>query len=202
MKDCEMKKVQNLVMDLETISTSKRAVVVSCGIASIYRNAEGVWQVHDDRKIYTLFDSVWQIAAGRDFDTGTRNWWKSACPEAYDEYLKSFAYEEHPLETLRGLERWVKNWYGDMEIVVWGNGPSFDNAIYADLCKHVGIPIFWKFSNEGCVRTAHRMMRSVPRPEPAIKHHGYWDAHAEAQWLCDISNALPEGVTLLEYERD
>jgi exodeoxyribonuclease VIII len=65
-------------------------------------------------------------------------------------------------------------------VLVWGNGASFDNAILAQCYRAVGMDFPWKFWNDRCYRTLKNLVLDVPFERTGTHHNALDDARSQA----------------------
>lgn len=168
----------HLMIDLETLSTSPNAVVLSLGAV-----------VFDKQTIqhteHIVFDAQEQIERyRRHVSTRTVAWWADQSTEA-----KQVLAPEHGL-AMRGGLRLLDTLLSPQDwdnVQVWANGASFDIPILHTMyeCLHRQAP--WKFYNERCYRTMKNVYAGVPKPQNGVAHNAKDDAlnqalHLQAMW--------------------
>ncbi len=177
-----MKNKVHLVLDLETLSTKKNAVVLSVGYA-IVKGCEivqfGEYRLDPEQQ------------PGGHVDFGTLQWWMDGTKAKAQEHLAS-----QPVRSVHDmfdmLTANVSTHSSWDKILVWGNSPNFDCDILSDLLSEPfgpGRP--WKYWNERDMRTL-RDISGLRRNDPIIPHVAMYDACAEAQDLCDFLKTLPD----------
>ena len=176
-----MKNETHLVIDLETLSTEKNAVVLSIGYA-IVKNA----------KIVTYCEHRLSMSeqSHRHINQATIKWWLDG--EKCDAQKHMNSLKEVTLCT--AMDELNKNLFQYTtweKVLVWGNSPSFDCVILDDLLRDVGkyksSP--WMIYNERDMRTM-RAMFPHERNNPRIPHSAMWDSVAEAEDLIKYLDSL------------
>lgn len=169
------------MIDLETLGTSADAVIMSIGAVK-FDLAKGVI---DDAGFYASISIDSNLELGRGISESTVIWWMQQAKDA------QAVFHEPKLHLREGLEQFTE-WLGSNKHNVWGNGPTFDLGKLAHAFKQVGWDHPWEFWNERCVRTYRALpgAKAIPKVTPTIAHHGMWDAHAQAQHIINIHQAL------------
>lgn len=173
------------MLDMETIGTAANSVILSIG--AIYFNDDG----STGKEFYSLLDTISQLDKGRVEDESTVDWWEKQSEEAKKEAY-SVPEEDRPdtLQVLKNLNDFIKE--GGKDVLIWGNGSDFDNALLADLFRSFGIKQPWGFWNNRCFRTFKSEFKHLAS-EPAfegIKHHALYDAKHQVRYLAKIKSAL------------
>ena len=121
-------------LDIETMSTSKRAVVLSIGAWTF---TPGVRDRSHGEGFYVTLDRASQVEGGRHVDRDTCMWWLT---HTTDEALRAtFDGEGFPVEgAIQMLDDWLKS-VPPIE-GVWCKGPAFDGAVLEDLCEWADVP--------------------------------------------------------------
>lgn len=173
-----------LMLDLETLSTSPNAVVLSLG-AVVFNETEII------RTQHILFDAQEQIDTyKRHVSIKTVAWWASQSPEARV-VLNPTAEAMSVRGGLSMLSLMLAG--SDWEKVrVWSNGAAFDLPILHTLHQNVMREAPWKFYNECCFRTVKELYKAVPKPERAhlVAHNAVDDAIHQVQHLQAIWKAV------------
>jgi len=176
-----MKRKEHLVLDLETLSVEKNALILSIGFA-IVKDCEIVQfgqyrlDMAPQKHRHISHDTVKWWMAG---DKGLAQAELSLLPE-----ISCGVAMAALTSNVCAHSSWEK-------ICVWGNSPNFDCDILANYLKDVGhyTDPPWKFYNERDMRTM-RDMSGVRRHEPKIAHVAMYDAFAEAEDLCEYLRTL------------
>ncbi|MDP5205853.1 3'-5' exoribonuclease [Alishewanella sp. SMS9] len=191
--------MNNVMIDIETLSTRKTAAVISLGAVffDIETGAIG------SSFYYTITRSSC-LAYGLDIDASTLKWWSEqseearavlTCPDADD--LKQVLYD------FAGFL--VENTPEDQQVEIWGNGPSFDCAILDNAYKACGIKTPWRYSNERCVRTivdlGIKLLNINPKQtieRVGTHHHALADAEHQAKYVNGVYQALQASMGALQ----
>ena len=168
-----MKNDVHVVLDLETMSTDKQALVLSIGWA-IIKDCEIVSQGEVRPKM--------EAQADRHVSFDTLRWWMDGNKAEAQKHLASLPEWDLDVAltyldvSVDAIKQWPK-------VKVWGNSPNFDCDILAGLYRSAGKEVPWKFWQERDMRTL-RDVSTTARHVPKIAHTAMWDAVAEAEDLC------------------
>lgn len=171
---------------METIGTAANSVILSIG--AVYFDDDGT--MHD--VFYAVLDKTSQFEVGRIADPDIIAWWEKQSPEAQKEAysIPEDGDRADTMTVLKALEKFIKQ--GGKDVLIWGNGSDFDNALLADLFRSFGIKQPWAFWNNRCFRTyksEFKALASEPNFE-GIKHHALYDAKHQVRWLAKLKAAL------------
>ncbi|PSL06563.1 3'-5' exonuclease [Cecembia rubra] len=140
-----MKYQKNIMVDIETFGTGERALIISIAMVPFHMEYKTL-DVPNFRANVSIQSG---LDAGLQIDESTLLWWIDQDREV----LKCNLVDPRPLKVvLAELSLWYMRHF-DQDTLVWGNGPSFDNAILSAAFKSVGSVAPWKHYNERCVRT-------------------------------------------------
>lgn len=183
--------MNNVMIDIETLSTSKNAVIISLGAVFFDINTGELGSSF----YYTITrESCEQY--GLVTDEATIKWLSEQSEEAQAVLTDPYA-EELP-QILRDFDGWLWENMEDAGLVkIWGNGPSFDNAILDNAYRACGIKTPWRYSNERCVRTIVKLGRDLLGIDPkktierkGTHHHALADAEHQSAYVSAIYQAL------------
>lgn len=158
-----------IAIDLETLGNSANAPVLSIGLVAF--NDGGIVSRHE-----WFPDVQEQLNAGAVPDASTILWWFSQSPEAQIPQVET---ERQPVIQVLGEIGAVFARYYDVG-EVWGNGPSFDCTILAELFRRHGLTVPWDFWKERCMRTVLSLNPALERVRPLNPHCALSDAEAQA----------------------
>lgn len=160
-----MSRLVNVMLDLETMSTSSRAAIVSIGAVKFTLNDDAGDPIVD--KFYRTVDARTCSAVGLDISEATVKWWASQPRQVMDELRK----DAIPLKD--ALTEFSK-WYGTTSLPTWSCGASFDLPIMQSAYEAVGMIMPWKYWHERCYRTMKEIIK-VPEPIRAGTYHNALD---------------------------
>lgn len=174
----------DISLDLETLDTSPRALILSMGFV-VFNRYTG--EISNGCELHT---SITSQLFRRKIDWNTVKWWVSQSKTAKAKVLEGQKKAYSIRVAARSLARHIEALTDPKEVVVWGNGSDFDNAILADVYKntlrHSDPP--WKHWNNACIRTLLRehehktgvnLKKSIPFE--GLKHSALDDAKHQAK---------------------
>lgn len=183
--------MQDVMLDIETMGNSPRAVMLSIG-AVFFGNGEL------GEEFYVRVDADSCVRAGLVMDVDTVMWWMRQGEEA----RASLASEGYPLKEALDTFAWFIGARGlggvADHVRVWGNGAAFDNVILGSGYRALRAPQPWKFWNDRCYRTVKELNRHVPLEKEkrvGVHHHALDDAKSQALHLMEIFRDSPNVET-------
>ena len=173
----------HVMIDLETLGTSPRAVILSIGAVAFETDGTftGTYYTElfaqEQIDVYSRYVSIDTIA-----------WWGEQSPEAKSVLTSTNAVSLHSaLDRLRGFlpeKTWEK-------AQVWSNGASFDIPMLNDAYQGLGEKAPWRYWNERCYRTMKNYFAHIKSPAPPkVAHNALEDAKAQAAHLALILQSL------------
>jgi exodeoxyribonuclease VIII len=165
------------MIDLETLSTDPRAVILSVG-ACKFTETTIVDTFYREVEIQPQFKN-------RHISAETLKWWLSQGEEAQrvfgDADKASLAHVLADLTIFVGADA--------PTIHTWANGASFDLPILATAYTDAGGPVPWRFYNERCYRTVKNLFDGQYKKlelGQELKHNALNDAVFQARQLMEI----------------
>jgi hypothetical protein len=158
--------MKRVMLDLETYSAASNACILSIGACFF-----------DEEKIGAMFYQPLQChnqvtSFGRHISANTMKWWSEQSEEARQVFNDPNAVElQHGLQAFR-------DWVGDSNPEMWGNGADFDCVILGNAFEAVGIQKPWSYSNNRCFRTLKNIVKLRPGfglPARVGTHHNALD---------------------------
>ncbi|MEN3158250.1 3'-5' exonuclease [Alkalimonas sp. NCh-2] len=187
--------MNNLMIDIETLGTGKNAVIISLGAVFFCPETGNL-----GAGFYQTITRGSCELYGLEADEDTVRWWSEQSAEARAVLTCPDAGDLD--DTLREFAGWL--WESTEEgsdIHVWGNGPSFDNAILANAYNRCNVKLPWKFRHERCVRTIVALGRELLGIDPkktierkGTHHHALADAEHQALYVSAVYQALKAKV--------
>lgn len=174
--------MDNIMVDIETLSNTPSAVVISVG--AVYFNDKGL----GDEFYYEVSPKgiEAQQRLGRDINIDTIAWWIDQ-----NEKAKGIFKSNDEKKSTKDLLTLFTGFIGsNSNIKLWGNGSDFDNVIIASLYKSFNISLPWKFFNNRCYRTLKNMYPSVKMDRQGTAHNALDDAKSQALHLIKILEKL------------
>ena len=162
-----------VMLDIETLSTSPDAVILTLGAIKWNRRGE-LKPMSSMSKFYRRITLDSCLELGRKVDKDTKKWW--------DEQDADVRYEafEHPdrIPLKQALEEFFR-WYGSSRNV-WSNGDDFDCVIVGESARACGLDVPWKFWQTRDVRTLYDLgnIRKSDLPNDLV-HNALYDCYSQ-----------------------
>lgn len=179
--------MRHVMVDLETLGTAPGSVITAIGAVEFDPATLAL-----GKQFYMPVDLVDAQRNGFTIDASTVLWWLKQGAEAraeMDSSLRVGVYSAMAmfLEYLQQDDADIEN------VLLWGNGASFDNVLLAAACDRLGLqkPKFW---NDRCFRTLKKLCPVETQPVPEVPHHALYDAIAQAQHALEIAKKYPQIV--------
>lgn len=164
----------DVMVDLETLSTSTTAMILSIGAVKFNRQTR---QISDDKFYFTINVQSYPKNVF-DIDPSTILWWLKQSDTARNDLMKN------PRDVKNVLEDFTK-WFGD-SVYIWSHGSVFDVVILENAMKIFNIPTPWKFYNIRDTRTIYEIGKTFIMETDRAKgtyHNALDDAIVQTQVL-------------------
>jgi len=174
----------NVMVDLETMSTQGNAAIVAIGAVAFRDDGIGP-------EFYRTVDLKSSVYYGLHLDPDTIMWWMGQSNEARSALING-------VRDLPGVLFDFKRWLGmecqfeSGQLKVWGNGASFDNPILEHAFKVTGIGKPWNRKGDMCYRTLRKLYPEIKSIDEGVKHHALDDARFQAKHAVKILNHIKE----------
>lgn len=165
-----MNKVNNIMVDCETLGTTADAVIMSIG--AVRFSMDGTVKPNG---FYASVSVDSNTALGRRIDEATLTWWMDQSPEA----RKVFAEPKMTLPA--ALEELLD--FVEPDDLVWSNGASFDIPMLEHAYRQCDITPPWKFYNSRCMRTYRALPGADRVARSPVSHNALQDAFDQAKYL-------------------
>ena len=183
--------MNNVMLDIETLSVSKNAAIISIG-AVFFNPATGEL----GSEFYQTITRESCEAQGLEVDGDTLQWWSEQSFEA--RAVLFCPHATHIIKALGSFALWIlENTPQNQHVEIWGNGASFDCAIVANAFRRCAIKLPWRYANERDVRTIVALGRELLQIDPkyafpfvGTEHHALSDAKHQATYVSHIYQAL------------
>jgi hypothetical protein len=169
---------KHLMVDLETMAVSPRAVVLSLG--AVHFNPYGNGYADS---LYMRINIDDQDALGREVDPNTLDWWAKQDAKVMEE---AFSPDDR-VPLVEAVDRFHKFAWGCDAF--WAHGSVFDITILEDLYKQVGKPVPWQYWQIRDTRTLFDLGRDPDMPKNS-KHDALQDAIRQSVGVQNIYNKL------------
>jgi exodeoxyribonuclease VIII len=182
--------MNNIMLDLETLDSSSKAVVISIGAVAFDPTGELGERFYAE----LTDDTSTQQRVGRVISGATVSWWMRQdvmAKQVFSSFPSPSILRYTTLDALTAFSNFVAN-NGGNDAIMWGNGADFDNVILGSLYSDFEGPCPWKFYNNRCYRT----MKNIgigprrPRSHAGTKHNALDDAVTQAIHLQEIFTCL------------
>lgn len=169
--------MSHIMVDIETLGTSKNSVVLAIGAAQF--SEKGV-----EKKFYEVIDATSCTDWGLVIDARTVMWWLEQSEEARNSLTQT---KGKALDIVLKDFATAFNW---KDAQVWANGIDFDFTILEEAYKAIGMNAPWAYWSKMDYRTVKNL---VPRDvynaikvEAPIKHNALADAMSQAATLIEM----------------
>lgn len=137
-----------VAIDLETLSTSPAAVILSIGAVAVCESTGQTIQFYSACRVSSQ--------PTRKQDQSTLTWWASQSAEARTAFDYAHSDEAPTLGlALNKLTDWLGQLGETHEVFVWGNGSDFDIGILNHAYKEISPFTPWNFRNVRDMRTLY-----------------------------------------------
>lgn len=161
--------MNHIMLDLETMGTGPNAAIVAIGAVEFELTKAG-GRLGDS--FYQCIELESSMARGGQVDAGTVLWWLTQSDAARAMFAEPAAYEG---EALLKFSEWMLARGDPKNLLVWGNGASFDNVILASAYRRAGALLPWNSFNDRCYRTVKSMHPAAPAIQRTGTHHNAKD---------------------------
>lgn len=186
---------QHIMIDLETLGTSNDALI--WGLGAVVFNPDGHYPDilagdYLGERFYVNIDIKSSLEYKGVIDADTLTWWLDPQRNAAREQLLV-----NPIDVGSALETfsmWLDHQAYRIEqpddIVMWGNGATFDNVILRRAYERLGLEVPWKFYNDRCYRTIKSLAPDIKLERVGTYHNAVDDAVSQAEHLVRIVKSL------------
>ena len=173
--------MNNIMLDIETLSTDFDAVIISIG-AVRFDLSTGI----KGDTFYRKIDKQSCVDVGLKINPETVDWWMNQDEKARQEFL-SKSDRISISDALIELSEFI-----EQDDFVWSNGASFDLVILRSAYKACQIDLPWEFYNEKDVRTLAGLVPEVKENEPfvGVKHHPVSDCIHQIKYCSKVYQQL------------
>jgi len=182
----------DLMIDLETLGITPDSAILTVGIAQFDIHSGEIGNT-----LYRVIDLKTSLDYGFKINADTLYWWLEQSDDA-----RRALVQEHNRESIEqammSIRSFIVGCNNPQHLRLWGNGPTFDNAMIRYTYEKVMLetfPIpFWK---DRCVRTVkafypHNLWKKwqMENLRTGTFHNALDDAKYQVKYLCHILNAL------------
>lgn len=165
--------MEDVMLDLETMSTSANAAIVSIGACKFDID----FGITD--KFEVVIDLQSCIKREFDIDGNTINWWLKQSDEARKNITKKGVDIKDALIQFH-------TFLGRENVRIWGNGADFDNAILANAFRKFGNYKPWNYGLNRCFRTIKASFHNIEVEKVGTHHKALDDAMYQATYLLKL----------------
>jgi hypothetical protein len=169
---------KHLMVDLETMAVTPRAVVLTLG--AVHFNPYGMG--YSD-KLYLRFDLDDQDKLNREIDPNTLDWWSKQDPKIMEEAFSP----DNRVPLADAMDQFHKFAWGCDAF--WAHGSLFDIAILEDLYRQIQKPVPWQYWQIRDTRTIFDLGWDPDMPQ-ASKHDALQDSIRQAAGVQNIYSKL------------
>ncbi|MEK7978950.1 3'-5' exonuclease [Klebsiella electrica] len=180
--------MDNIMIDMETLGVSVSSPIIS--IAAVFFGTDG----SVGKTFYRVVDLKSALSHGQ-VEPSTLAWWMSQSDEARKIFFDPNATSLDLV--LRELDAFIREDGNSDNVKVWGNGPSFDNAILAQAYRDFGVSLPWRFRNDRDVRTIVDLAKCLKNIDPVklvnregVHHNALSDALFQIECVSIAYRAL------------
>lgn len=173
----------DIMVDLETMDRRPTAAIIAIGAVE-FNIATG----KKGEVFYRTVNLDSSVAAGCTLGADTIVWWM----KQGDTARQALTRNAQPLaQVLDDFSAWLAGCGTTNDLRMWGNGPSFDNAILGNAYRAVSIEQPWPYWGDRCFRTAAAMYATIEkRKRDGTHHNALDDAIYQADHLIHIAETL------------
>lgn len=161
------------MLDIETLSTSSNACILTIGAIKFLRNEE-IPLLENCDIFYRRISKDTCDKVGLHTDLETIKWWNKQTIEAKDEIYTN----EDRLPLMQVLTEF-SNWFGNSKFI-WSHGSVFDITILSNAYRACGMEPPWNFWNIRDTRTLFDIgkinINNIPNNN---SHHAIYDCHRQ-----------------------
>lgn len=184
----------NIMLDLETLSSSPDACIVAIGAATF--SSDGADQdkgFTPRQKFYAVVDPQSAQDAGGVITARTVQWWAKQSDAA-----RAVLNDSSAIDIYNAVRRFAGFCLNFAEPKIWGNGAGFDNVVLRQAFERLGLKGPWEFRNDHCYRTLKNLRPDIAFEPYGVAHHALDDAIAQARHAERILAALNRQSTKQE----
>lgn len=168
----------HIMLDLETMGLGPNSALTAIGAVQFDTGGTG-------ESFYRVVDLGSSVKHGLDIEANAVLWWLEQSDSARKQLVRDDRVDlDNALLQFSGwLEAMATKYnvsYSD--IIVWGNGPGFDNKLLANAYQAIGLDAPWPWWNDRCYRTLSMLYpQYVTRMVTGTAHNALDDATHQAR---------------------
>lgn len=188
---------KNIMVDLETLGTVPGCAILSIGAVEFGPDGVG------EQAFYKVLNKASCMEVFLSVSRATEEWWKQQGPEAR-EVLDHANDPQKSVPIVNGLQMFNDYLRGFGEdVLLWGNGADFDNAILQVAYSVCSVTPAWKFYNNRCYRTLKNLHPDITLARTGTYHNALDDARCQAEHAVQLLKRQDDCANLWgEYQDD
>jgi hypothetical protein len=174
----------DVMLDLETLGTTPGSAIVAIGAVEF-----DMQNLVLGARFYATISLKSCVQAGLTIDPDTVTWWLKQTDAARRAITGGTPFAL--VDALNEFTAFLAKCAPSDNVRVWGNGPSFDNALLSAAYRAVGLEQPWRYWNDRCLRTLSAMFPSIEKPpREGTHHHALDDAEYQVERVLHIRRTL------------
>ena len=173
--------MNNIMLDLETLSTEPDAMIVSIGAVQFDKDGLGP-------SFYAEIDIEHDDQRKAHISTGSIKFWMKQPDTARAVFESDLA--KSMFNSLFEFNEFVELIKHDSDVVIWGNGADFDNVILSRAYHRHAIPRPWGQYSNRCYRTLKKLAPHIKLERSGTHHNALDDAISQAEHAVLILNQM------------
>lgn len=181
--------MKHIMVDLETLGTAPGSAILSIGAVEFDPYSDRIGATFDRH-----IDLVGSFAAGFEVSASTTLWWLTQSEDARSRIIRGQVGAQHPAGVLVDFSGFCEQVSASIkkDVVIWGNGASFDNVLLGEAYRMVNLLPPWEFWNDKCYRTIKGEYPDVKLVREGVHHDALHDAISQAKHLQSIYKSKQE----------
>jgi hypothetical protein len=183
--------MKHVMVDLETLGTSPGSVILSIGAVEFDPQGTEI-KAGPGYQFHQHIDLVDSMQQGFGVKADTLLWWLNQSDEARSRIVRGQVGAPAIKYALSRFADWCLMGAAIKEVVIWGNGASFDNALLSEAYLKMRVDPPWEFWNDRCYRTIKGEYPDVKLVREGTHHDALHDAISQAKHLQAIYQSKRE----------
>lgn len=183
--------MKHIMVDLETLGTTPGSVILSIGAVEFNPQSDHIGETY-----HAHIDLVESLRQGFGVNGKTILWWLAQSDDARSGVVRGQVGALDIKAVLHAFAWWCLSGTSIKDVVIWGNGASFDNALLSKAYLVTQVDPPWEFWNDRCYRTIKGEYPDVKLIREGTHHDALHDAISQAKHLQAIYLSKREHTTL------
>lgn len=168
--------MNNIMVDIETIGTGPGCIILSIGAVAFDPNKNQIGS-----KFYRVVNYQSCKRIGLFADPRTLQWWDMQSSQSRNIIKQSKSKDaQNIFDVLMDFNNYIKMYNKNNDVMLWGNGSDFDNAILQYTYARLAICPEWKYYNNRCFRTLCSLFPKQDIKRIGVYHRADDDAMSQA----------------------